>query len=434
MSIRNLRTIAYQCLLDLSTEEGINASGKDEIYGCIFGRDTAITVLKMLKVCLQDHRKDVSTKQLLDICRRALITLTRLQGKEINIESGEEPGKFIHEYRTDKYQHLLELETPWYVYPDGVLRNYDSIDSTPLALIAMYNYWEITKDYEFLVQVLPAVEKGLSWLLTFADRDQDGLVEYEFIPTRKYGGLRVQSWTDSHESLLRPDGTMPKYPIAPVEVQGYVWLALRLWTNYYDNKALESRNSAFAHTLAVEAKAIKKKCNELFMFKDGGYWYAAQALDGDNNQIQTITGNPLLLLWASYSNKGKIESILENQYIHDMVKRAFLPDMFDTDAGIRTMSASSPTYNPREDSYHNGSFWPKLNGMVHEGLVNWGFVEEAHMLREASLKPIVYFGSPIELYMKGENGTYIEFRSPTGQVSCKNQAWSAAVTLDLVSE
>ena len=29
----------------------------------------------------------------------------------------------------------------------------------------------------------------------------------------------MQSWTDSHESLLSSDGAMPPYPIAPVEVQ-----------------------------------------------------------------------------------------------------------------------------------------------------------------------------------------------------------------------
>ncbi len=59
------------------------------------------------------------------ICRRSLLKLASLQGKEVNIESGEEPGKFIHEYRKDKYDHLLKLVKPWYLYEDKTLRNYD---------------------------------------------------------------------------------------------------------------------------------------------------------------------------------------------------------------------------------------------------------------------------------------------------------------------
>ena len=129
-----LRTQIYTSLLDLVTEDGINASGKDEIYGCIFGRDSAITMLKILKITRSLNASSFyETERLQDICRRSLLKLVSLQGKKSVFESGEEPGKFIHEYRKDKYDHLLKLEKPWYVYPDGILRNYDSLDSTPLA-------------------------------------------------------------------------------------------------------------------------------------------------------------------------------------------------------------------------------------------------------------------------------------------------------------
>jgi len=72
-------------LLSLATEDGINASGKDEIYGCIFGRDSAKTILKILRVYSKSPQEE-----LLKVSKRALLTLCSLQGKEINIESGEE--------------------------------------------------------------------------------------------------------------------------------------------------------------------------------------------------------------------------------------------------------------------------------------------------------------------------------------------------------
>ena len=133
-----------------------------------------------------------------------------MKGSEFNIESGEEPGKFIHEFRKDKYEHLVNREKPWFLYNDNTLRNYDSIDSTPLILIAIYKYWELTNDTEFIQSSLEAVEKGLNWMITFGDQDKDLLLEYQFNPQRKYGGLPVQSWTDSHESLLDKEGKLPK--------------------------------------------------------------------------------------------------------------------------------------------------------------------------------------------------------------------------------
>ena len=179
---------------------------------------------------------------------------------------------------------------------------------------------------------------------------------------------------------------------------------------------------------------MKLRFNKAFLFKDHGYYFPVQALDGNKRQIRTITGNPLLLLWASYKKKGgKLEAILDDKYITHMVNRSFMDDMFDEDAGIRTMSAKSTTFDPTQNSYHNGSYWPKLNGMAHEGLHRWKYNTEAERLKHATIKPIAYFGSPIELYIKTEDGNYLEYRNPQGQVSCREQAWSAAAALDLLT-
>ena len=434
MAQDTLRNTLLNTLLELSTEQGINASGKDDVYGCIFGRDSAITILKMLRVYENSH-SDEERERLIAICRRSLLNLVSLQGKETNLESGEEPGKFIHEYRPDNYERLLTLEKPWYIYPDGVLRNYDSLDSTPLALIAIHRYWKLTHDNETLFSVLSGVEAGLNWIITYGDRDKDFLLEYELPANRQHGGLPVQSWTDSHESMVSSEGTFPLYPIAPVEVQGYAWLALKLWADFYSDKTLQiSSSRTFSRRLRVQAHKMKEQFNKFFIFRDGGQYFAAQALDGSKHQIRTITGNPLLLLWAAYKKNGKVSSILESKYIDHIVRRGMQDDMFDPDAGIRTMSSKSTTYISGQDSYHNGSYWPKLNGMSHEGLVNFGYTAEAALLKEATLKPIRYFGSPIELYIKTDTGEYLLYRNQLGQESCRQQAWSAAAALDLLTK
>lgn len=416
-------------LLELSTDIGFNASGKDEVYGCLFGRDSAITILSILQAIDADTHKKIDTESLLAISKKTLLTLVELQGQTVNIESGEEPGKFIHEYRTEKYDRLLNLPKPWYIYPDGVLRNYDSIDATPLVLIALYKYFQLTQDVQFLLQVLPAVERALNWIITYGDKDKDFLLEYELPVNRKSGGLPVQSWTDSPESVLRPDGTMPLYPIAPVEAQGYAWLALSVWSDWYSSQPDPSYNQ-FAQRLATQAKNLKHSFNKVFVMKDANGYFLAQALDGEKQQITTITGNPLILLWAT--DERKKECVINTHYIDAIVSRAFLADLYDPEAGIRTMSTSSPTYNSSNDSYHNGSFWPVLNGLAYEGLRKWNYTERAQSLKTASLKPYLYFESPIELYMKSSDGVYSEFCGPDGQQSCKVQAWSAAAFLHML--
>lgn len=418
----NLFQIAYNCLIKNSTEDGFNASGKEEIYGCFFGRDSELSILKILKA----HSKRPHL-ELLQTCRKSLITLIGLQGKEFNLSSGEQPGKFIHEYRKNQFEHLIGLNKPWFVYPDGLLRNYDSIDSTPLGLIAIYKYWQIAQDGEFLITALPSIEAALNWIITFGDQDKDSLIEYSFPKERTHGGLTVQSWTDSHESLRQPDGTMPKYPIAPVEAQAYAWLALKLWSDFYQESSPQ-----FAQKLISQSEKIKHEFNQKFILKDQGLFYAAQALDGDKNQIKTITGNPLICLWASYQTPAKTECIIKQEYISDFVQRGFLSDMFDAEAGIRTMSNLSQTFNPTQSSYHNGSFWTILNGLIHEGLDNFGYQSEAERLKKASLNPIRHFQSAIELYIKTDHGLQ-EFQLTSGQTGCRSQTWSAAAILDLLS-
>src|SRR5437868_13264100 len=98
MDHSNLRNNIYQTILNLATEDGINASGKEEIYGCIFGRDSFITILKLLKIIENPQAKNnFDVTPLERMCRRALEMLISLQGQTTNLESGEEPGKFIHE-------------------------------------------------------------------------------------------------------------------------------------------------------------------------------------------------------------------------------------------------------------------------------------------------------------------------------------------------
>ena len=66
--------------------------------------------------------------------------------------------------------------------------------------------------------------------------------------------------------------------------------------------------------------------------------------------------------------------------------------------------------------------------------MSWGYLEEAKKLHHASVTPLTYFNSMVELYIKTGEGEYSLYIGDDGQESCRQQAWSAAVALDLLTQ
>lgn len=412
--------LGFQTIQELETEKGILASGREEIYGCIFGRDSLITALKLL---------DLDTSEqgayFLPLVKKVLHHLCVIQGKEVNIESGEEPGKCIHEFRPERHEHLTgSLDRPWYLYPDNVMRNFDSVDATELFLIAMYRYWQKSKDDDFVYDHTFHIESALRWILTYGDKNKDGFVDYELPEKRKYGGLKTQSWMDSAESVFHEDKTPIAYPIAPVEVQAYSYLAMSLWSRYF-----YERHPEFSEEISVWAKELKKTFNGVYIFEEKGETIFSCGIDGAQKPLTSLCSSIGHCLWASLTKEldGGRDCIVDEARIPALVVRLMQPDIFEPNAGIRTLSKYSRCFI--YNSYHNGSIWPHDNGMVIEGFEQWGYAKEAQQVRKALAQAFAHFQTPIELFAFSDEHVYEFFISPTGQMSCKKQAWSAATML-----
>lgn len=419
LAASSLKELGLRIIQELETPTGILAAGREEIYGCIFGRDSLITGLKLLRAYEQTQDRN-----LIGIVRNILVHLAELQGRTINIESGEQPGKCIHEFRTENHEHLTKRALkPWHVYPDGSMRNFDSVDATPLFLIASYRYFKQSGDQEFLETVLPHMRLALRWILEYGDSNGDGFIDYALCPDRICGGLAAQSWMDSHETLFHEDGEAVAYPIAPVEVQGYAYLALRLWSEHF-----QSEDAPYAALLSEKADNLKKLFNEKFILSEKIPFGIACALDGTGKPLTSVRSSMGHLLWACLVPGGseKTECILEERFIPSLVGRLLAPDLFEPEAGIRTLGTRSRNYQAM--SYHNGSIWPHDTSLIIEGLENFGYRKEAARVRRAITRALCYFGTPIELFVY-ENGTYVEYASESGQAACKKQAWCAASML-----
>jgi glycogen debranching enzyme len=410
-----LWNIGWKSLQELETPEGILASGRNEVYGCIFGRDSLISALGFLAIY-----ERTKNPYFLALTEKILRTLGNLQGKERLIESGEEPGKIIHEFRPDKHEHLTaRLESPWYTYPAGEMRNYDSVDSTPLFLMAAITYLRVGGRPEFIRELLPNIEAALSWLLTSADHNGDGFIDYEFPPERRFGGLKVQSWMDSSESLFY-EHTLdpvdrPPYPIAPVEVQAYAWAALSGWAEYFAEEELGGE-------LSERAADLKQKFNAAFVLTTpirGKFSSLAYAIDGKGQPLVSARSSMGHVFWATHRGG----SILEASHIDGLRRRLLARDLFVPKAGIRTLSSRSAHFDPL--SYHNGTIWPHDTAMLALGLENFGYAEDAERVREALLNAYSHFKTPIELF--GYARGFREYKA-----ACRTQAWSAAALLSIL--
>ena len=299
-------------------------------YVAPFGRDSLLSACESLMINP-------------DVARGTLLVLAGLQAREDEAWRDAEPGKILHELRTGELARTGHIpHTPYY----------GTVDATPLFLMVAGGYYRWTLDLKTMVRLRPALDGALRWIDEWGDRDGDGFVEYE---RRAPAGLVNHGWKDSHDSIVHADGSLAEGPIALVEVQGYVYEAKLRIADVYEALGNASR----ADRLRAEASELRAAFNEAFWDPDEGFFVLA--LDGRKAQVRSVTSNPAHCLYCGIVDDDKAAMVVE---------RLMAADMF-SGWGIRTLSGSSPAYNPM--SYHNGSIWPHDNAIAAAGLKRYGF-------------------------------------------------------------
>jgi glycogen debranching enzyme len=353
-------------------------------YAVPFGRDALISSLQTLALNP-------------DLARGSLSYLAEHQGRRVDPEREEEPGKILHEIRFGELANLHQIpHTPYF----------GTVDATPLFLVLLVELLDWTADGEFFSLLLPNVISALNWIDRYGDLDEDGLVEYQ-----QHGsiGVRNQGWKDSFDSLVGPNGQPAPLPAALVEVQGYIYQAKTGLARIFRHLGRASE----AARLEAEAVALKRRFNDLF-WMPGARFYA-QALDGEKRQVASVSSNPGHCLWSGIVDRRRAQAV---------VRRLLSPDMF-TGWGVRTLSDTAPNFNPM--SYHNGSIWPHDNSLIAAGMRRYGFHQEAELVSrsvlEASMRfadariPELFCGFKRDGRFNSGPGAYL--------VSCSPQAWGA---------
>ncbi|HEX6802875.1 MAG TPA: glycogen debranching N-terminal domain-containing protein [Terriglobales bacterium] len=370
----------FHALQITEDKQGVLAAGVPW-FATLFGRDSLISAYQAL---ILDPQLAADT----------LRVLARRQGTEYNDWRDEEPGKILHEFREGEMTRAGEM--PFGPY-------YGSIDSTPLFLILLSETYNWTADDALVEELLPAAHRALEWIDRYGDLDSDGFVEYS---RRSPKGLVNQSWKDSWDANMRPDGTLPQPPIAPVEVQGYVYDA-----KYRMSLLLRAfGDTKRADELKRQAAAMAKRI-EAYWMADSEFY--SIALDAEKKPVQIVSSNPGHLLFSRAVSKQRARAI---------VKRLMHEDMF-TGWGWRTLSNAEATFNPL--SYHRGSVWPHDNSLIAHGMVLNGFRSPALQIMTSLFEAALNFRNyrlP-ELFCgvrRGDQDEPVQY-----PVSCSPQAWAS---------
>lgn len=359
-------------------------------YVALFGRDSIITALETLAFDPE-------------IAHQTLRLLARFQGKTVDHDRDEEPGKILHELRVGELAHLHEIpDTPYY----------GSADSTPLFLILLARYTDWTGDASLFDELRPAVDAALRWISSGGDGNHGGYIEYR---GRSKSGLVNQGWKDSGDAIVNTDGSLATPPISLVEIQGYAYEARRGMAMLYR----AAGDGARADQLEAEARDLKDRFNRDFWLSDRQHY--ALALQEGHRPVAVLASNPGQALWTGIIDADKAQRTADLMMTDDMF----------TGWGVRTLSAAEKRFNPI--GYHLGTVWPHDNALIAAGLRRYGLDEPALRIFNGILGAASHFKNyrlpeVFAGFRKDEYHTPVHYPS-----ACHPQAWAAGSVPHLLS-
>jgi glycogen debranching enzyme len=355
-------------------------------FHALFGRDSLITALQVLPAAPE-------------VARATLRTLAAKQGRRVDAETDEEPGKILHEWRTDPGAWFVDHAWPVF---DGELLYYGTADATSWFLVLL----RALGDADLTVELEPAWRAAGAWL-DGALVAGGGLVRYG--PRRAPGGLAQQGWRDASGpvaqhpdggGILRPDGTDPRAPLADADCQAVAYAALRALAVLDPAAGWDRRAGEFGELVSRE-------------FGSG----EVMAIEGDGAPVPGAGSQLGWLLWAGVLDATAAEAAAD---------RLCEPDVLSP-YGLRTLSSEHSAFHAH--AYHRGAIWPFDSWLGWSGLRAQGREAAAAQVRDGVLEALERLGRGQELYAVTADGAL----EPVA-FSNRMQAWTVGARWALEQE
>ncbi|QLD12142.1 glycogen debranching N-terminal domain-containing protein [Microbacterium oleivorans] len=370
----------------------------DEFYAAgapwfftLFGRDSLWAARLALPL---DIRVAAST----------LRVLARMQGDRTDPDTAQQPGKILHELRAA----ALEIPSEGVVLPPVY---YGSVDSTALWVCLLVDAWRAGMPEAEVRDLLPHLDRALTWLVDHGDADGDGFLDYIDESGR---GLANQGWKDSGDSIQWRDGRLARGPIALCEVQAYAYEATMGAAELIER--LGHGGGRTPGELRGWAATLRERFAETYWVQTDEGRYPAIALDRDKRPVDSLTSNIGHLIGT-----GILDPLDEAA-----VAARLLDPTMSSGYGIRTLSTRARGYWPL--SYHGGSVWLHDTAIAAHGLARAGFVGEAREVVDGMLAAADGFGYRVPELHSGDAASQTRVPVPY-PAACRPQAWSAAAAI-----
>lgn len=357
----------------------------------LFGRDSIIAARLLLPLGT-------------DLARGTLRTLAARQGTKDDPGTSEQPGKILHEIRSQELHGEGGMALP----PEY----YGTVDATPLWICLLHDAWRWGLPLDDVEALLPNLDAALVWLRDHGDSDGDGFLDYADATGH---GLSNQGWKDSGDSIQWRDGRLAEGPIALSEVQAYAYEAA-----VSAAALLDALGRPGAGDWRDWAQTLKLRFREEFWLEDEAGPYLAIALDRHGAPVDSVA-----------SNMGHVlgTGILDPEEERLVAARLAAPDM-SSGYGLRTLSTTSAGYWPLR--YHGGTVWTHDTAIAVLGLSRAGLGEEAAVLARGLLEAAPHFDYQLpELF--GGNAVGDGPHPLPYPASCHPQAWAAASSVALLT-
>ncbi len=323
-------------------------------YGWFFGRDTEFTLYAI------HSYGDFA------LSREALDFLFRRQRAD---------GKIMHEF--SQAADLVDWKSTPYFYA--------AADSTPLLVMAMEDYVNVTGDTAFLAKHWDAVKRAYAFTRAH-DSDGDGIYD------NSQGTAWVESWPPAmpHQEIY----------LAALDQQS---------SSAMERLATMMKDQVLARQAATVAQQIRGKLTSEYYDPAARFFAFSYNADGSTDKAATVF--PSIAWWAGTLELPNASSMFER----------WASAEFSTDWGTRDLSENAPIYDPI--SYHQGTVWPLFTGWVSMAEYRAGqtLSAESHLYQNLMLTWSQDLGGCTELL----SGAFYE---PLGR-SSSHQTWSSAMVL-----
>jgi glycogen debranching enzyme len=372
----------------------------------IFGRDSLESADDLLRVNPA-------------VSESVILRLAQLQGVDFNSDNAEEPGRILHQHmqlyingkRIPKSaeDQMHRLAERWGGNEIG-FTYYGALDSTPLfaRLIARHCLVhgssilrsELTNRRGKRLTVRDSFVQALGWITDHIDSSEINLLEFRRLNNNH---IIAQSWRDSGSGFIHEDGSQANFDgfIAPLEVQGYAYDALKLAA-----QLLRSETGVSSElTEKWESYAERLQANILARFWINERSQFGMGIDRDDQW------QPRLIKTAASSQGLLLDSRLlldlpeeERQTYITGVLDALYGSEFLTEIGIRCRAVKDADLVPFADYHGSQAVWAKESYDFAKGLRRQGFSKLADDMEARILNMVNVAGANYEFLYVNKAG------------------------------